>query len=108
MALSETPTKGTTVFDFLDKAEPTALEAEMKRLLTHLETTPPDDAEYEKVIDQLVKLHKLHESDNSHKRVSRDKLVDVALSIFTVLTVVNYERIHFVTTKALDIARKAR
>jgi hypothetical protein len=108
MAFNETPTKGTTVFDFLDKAEPTALEAEMKRLLTHLETTPPDEEEYEKVIDQLVKLHKLHESENSHKRVSYDKLADIALSALGILAVINHERIHVITTKALDIVKKTR
>lgn len=97
------------MFDFLNRNnEPDALEAEMKRLLDHLELTAPDTEEYEKVIDQLAKLCKLHESMNSHKRISYDKLVDAGISLITLGAIINYERIHFVTTKALDIVRKVR
>lgn len=109
MALSETPTKGTPVFNpFASNEEPYDLIPEMKRLLDHLETTPRDTEEYTTVIGHLETLIKLHESTRSQKRVSPDKLVDAAVSVLGLLLVVNHERIHVITTKALDIARKTR
>lgn len=84
-------------------------EKEIKKIYDSLELmTDPSDEEYEKAIDQLVKLHKLMESESSHRRISYDKLADLTLSALGLLVVVNHERIHVITTKALDIVRKTR
>lgn len=84
-------------------------ETEIKKIYASLELmTDPSEEEYEKAIDQLVKLHKLMESESSHRRISYDKLADLALSALGLLVVVNHERIHVITTKALDVVRKTR
>ena len=84
-------------------------EQEIKKIYASLEVmTDPSDEEYEKAIDQLVKLHKLMESESSHRRISYDKLVDVALSALGIMAVINHERINVITTKALDVVRKTR
>lgn len=84
-------------------------EKEIKKIYDSLELmTDPSEEEYEKAIDQLVKLHKLLESESSHRRVSYDKMIDFALSALGLVLVVNHERINVITTKALDVVRKTR
>ena len=91
------------------KTESSDLEKEIARLFEVMADKQPTDADYEKVADQLCKLYKLKEVDNNSKKtVSADALVNLAGSLLGILAVINYERIHVVTTKALGFVSKIR
>lgn len=92
------------------KSAPTALEMEIDRLLLALEKMPVKNSEeYSDTADQLVKLYKLKEVDNNSKtRISADKLAEIAGSLLGVLAVINYERIHVLSTKAIGFVTKVR
>lgn len=90
------------------QTEPTALETEIARLLSRAAGMSPESDEYAKIATQIVALHKLKEAETSYKRVSYDELVKVAGSLVGVLAVINYERIHVITTKALGFVMKTR
>jgi hypothetical protein len=87
------------------KAEPSALENEIARLLKVLKAEEPNTEKYDKVADQLVKLYKLKEVD-SKKRVSPDALAAAATNIAGILLVINFERVHVITTKAFGMVLK--
>lgn len=92
----------------LHHAEPSALETEIARVLKQMSTTSPNSEEYAAMADQLTKLHKLKESESSHKRVSGDTLLTVAGNLLGIVAVINYERIHVITTKATGFVMKSR
>lgn len=88
------------------KTEPNALENEIERLLEVLNNEEPNTEKYDKVADQLVKLYKLKEVD-SKKRVSPDALAAAATNIAGILLVINFERVHVITTKAFGMIFKS-
>jgi hypothetical protein len=85
--------------------EPTGLETAIDNLLKELAGPAADSNEYAKMIDQLVKLHGL-KTNESPRRPSPDALISALASIAGILLIVNFERVHVVTTKALGILPK--
>lgn len=85
--------------------EPTTLDKVIELALAELEQISPDSEQYATVVNQVVKLHALKTND-SPKRVSPDALVSAAASLLGILLIVNFERVHVVTTKALGILPK--
>jgi hypothetical protein len=97
------------MFTLKSKTESTSLELEIDALFLSLKDEPKDTEKYAATADQIVKLYKLKEVDNNSKKtVSADALVNLAGSLLGILAVINYERIHVVTTKALGFVSKIR
>lgn len=67
----------------------------------------PTSAEYAAVLDQIVKLNKLKESE-SPSRVSKDTLALIAANLTGLLVVVNSEHVGVITTKAMSMVLKPR
>lgn len=65
----------------------------------------PDQEEYQVMMKQLVKLHKLKNA--SSKRVSPDTLAIVAGNLLGIGMIVAHERVGIVTSKALNFVMKA-
>lgn len=77
----------------------------------HLIAMIDDDqgsVEYQRKVDQLVKLYELRERKNATKRVSPDTLAIVAGNLAGILMIVGHEKAHVVTSKALGFILKAR
>lgn len=90
------------------KTDPSALEEEIHRVLALMAgIDDPTDEEYQKLNEILVSLHKLNESETSHKRVSRDQILAAAVHLAGIVAIINYERIHVVTTKAGSMVLKS-
>jgi hypothetical protein len=88
-------------------SEPTGLQLVIDALEARLQKAQPDTDEYPKMVEQLGKLYKLKESD-SPKRLSPDVALTVAGNIAGILLILQYERAHVITSKALSFVLKLR
>lgn len=82
------------------------LDIVLTKIYTYLKDQPVQSSEYGDVIEHLVKLQKLKESNPS--RLSADAKAGVAANLLGILAVIGYERIHVITTKALGLVSKLR
>lgn len=88
-------------FEQIFKNDPTALEAEIHRVLGLMAAIDdPADEKYKVLNEILVSLHKLKEAETSHKRVSRDQILAALVHLVGIAAIVNYERLHSVFSKA--------
>lgn len=87
--------------------EQTGIEKAIDLILEEMLTKSSTDDDYIKMTAQLEKLYKLKEMD-SPKRVSPDTLAVIAGNIAGILLIINYERAHVITSKALGFVMKAK
>lgn len=88
-------------FEKIFKTDPSALEEEIHRVLAKMaEIDDPADEKYNTLNDQLKQLHAMKEAETSHKRISRDQLLAAGVHLIGIAAIINYERIHVVTSKA--------
>lgn len=88
-------------FEQIFKNDPSALEEEIHRVLALMaKIDDPIDARYQKLNEILVSLHKLKESETSHKRVSRDQILAALVHLVGIAAIINYERLHAIFSKA--------
>ena len=82
-----------------------AIDLALKDLITH----SPYSAEYVKALEQIEKLYKLRApKPELQKPVSLDTVLAVAGNLAGILIVINYERAHVITSKALGFIIKSR
>lgn len=83
--------------------EPSDLEKEIARLFAELnKIDDPSSEKYIAVSDQLKKLYALKEID-SKRKVSPDAVVGAVTNLAGMVLIINYERVHVITTKALGM-----
>lgn len=80
------------------------LDVVINGIYAYLTTNPVDSEKYGNVVDHLVKLQKLKESNST--RLSSDAKATIGANILGILAVICYERIHVVTTKAIGFVGK--
>lgn len=87
-------------FEKIFKNDPSALEEEIHRVLALMaEIDDPANERYKTLNEILVSLHKLKESEISHKRVSRDQILAALVHLVGIVAIINYERIHVIGSK---------
>lgn len=89
------------------KPQPTKLDETIDEALAQLKGIEVGSAEYTTKMDQITKLYALKEK-NSPKRVSPDALALIAGNLAGIVLILNYERAHVVTSKALGFVLKSR
>jgi hypothetical protein len=95
-------------FEKIFKNDPSALEEEIHRVLALMaKIDDPADDRYKTLNEILVSLHKLKESETTHKRVSRDQILAALVHLVGIVAIINYERIHVITTKAGSMVLKS-
>lgn len=87
--------------------ENTRLEKVIDVLLDRMADYDADDAEYPKMLEQLIKLYKLKEID-SQKRVSPDTLILVAGNLVGIVLILGYEKANVITSRAIGFVMKLR
>lgn len=92
---------------FTKAKKTTPYDAVITTALTKLTTIEPTAPEYAAVLDQIVKLNKLKESE-SPSRVSRDVQATIAANLIGMLVVVHSEHVGVITTKAMSLVTKLR
>lgn len=78
-------------------------------LNTHMFSLEPDSPEYDKCLNQKEKLTKsLSLETNDKFKISPDVLVTVAANLAGILLILNHERLHVATSKALSFVIKPK
>lgn len=83
------------------------LEDVIRAALKQLIDEPLGTDEYDRKVDQIAKLYDLKKHSASEK-VSKDTLYTVVANLAGILLILNYERAHVVTTKAVGFIMKPR
>jgi hypothetical protein len=85
--------------------EKTGLEKAIDGVLSEMDGVSADSDEFEKMTDQLVKLHAM-KTQESRPRISPDVKATIAANLAGILVIVGHERTHIVTSKALGFIKK--
>jgi hypothetical protein len=85
--------------------EKTGLEKAIDSVLQEMDGVNADSEEFEKMTDQLVKLHAMKTAE-SRPRISPDVKATIAANLAGILVIVGHERTHIVTSKALSFIKK--
>jgi hypothetical protein len=86
--------------------EKSHLENVIDDVLTALDQMDPRDAQYATVVDQLTKLHAL--TPKKEPWVKPEALIAVLGNLAGIVAILNHERAHVVTSKALGFVLKSR
>jgi len=87
---------------------PTHLDEVIDKVLTQMSETNSGAPEFAAMADQLTKLYKLKEIESPSSRVSPDTLAVVMGNLAGILMILNFERVHIVTSKAIGFVLKPR
>lgn len=84
------------------------LEKAITQALIKLQTIDPGTEDYDFLLEELVRLHKLRVVPpmEARKPVSADALITAGASIAGILIVVSYEHAHVIGSKALSFVLK--
>lgn len=91
----------------LSKQPDPMLIAALDRAHSALKGHDPKSDEYIKIMDQIVKLHKMKESETPSP-VSMDTLVLVTTNLVGIIMVLKHERAAIITTKAWNMVKTPR
>jgi hypothetical protein len=83
------------------KKEPSQLDDAIAQCYAKMSQLVETDAEYAKVVEQLVKLHKL-KMDEKSSGVSPDTLATIAANIAGILLVIRAEHVNIITSRAMS------
>lgn len=75
-----------------------------QKLVTYDETSE----EYAKILDQIVKLHKLEEAETSNSRISPDTLALIGANLIGLVLIIHHEQTGIITSKAFGTLLKPR
>lgn len=92
---SRKPKTETTTQELIDSAK------------SFLFTLDPTDSEYDTTLNQIERLHKLLLKDNE-ARISPDVLITVGANLLGIVLILNHERLHVVSSKALSFVIKTK
>lgn len=83
------------------------IDLAITQALSDLQSFSVDSVEYAKGVGQIKELYKLKEN-NSKKSVSPDVLVNAGANLIGILAILQYERVHVITSKALSFVMKLK
>ena len=87
------------------------LTPKLDDIIDHVQSTmltiDADSEEYPKLVDMLSELYKI-KADKAGDRFSKDAMLAVFGNLAGILLIINYERVHVVTSKALGFIIKTR
>ena len=85
------------------------LDAVILEVTEKLSLAKPGTDEYDVLAEQLAKLYDIQNNARKTKdKISKDTLLIAGANIAGILTIVNYERLNVVTSKAFQLLLKIR
>jgi hypothetical protein len=93
------------MFNFNKKKEP--IDLEIERVLEQLAKMDADSPKYKMAVDNLKVLHEAR-SCKDNAAISMDVIVMAVTNIVGILLVLDYERLHVFTSKAIGFVVKGR
>ena len=82
-------------------------DKQIRRVIRELETSEPGSDQYGKLLDRLQKLQKMRAEDRPD-RPSADTLAQVSANLIGMLLIIQYERVHVISTKALGFIPRTK
>lgn len=92
---------------FGSNKDETPLQAATNELLRELVTVNGDSEQAERIVARLTELNELKKT-NTSAPISKDVLVTAGANLAGILLILNHERAHVVTSKALAFVMKLR
>lgn len=80
-------------------------DAEIQATLVKMKDLEKTDEKYGKLLEHVTKLHKL-KAEEQPKKVNPDTKLIVAANIVGILAILNHERLHPITSKAMSFVAK--
>lgn len=96
MSSDSNPTPKVETDDVIDKLLAEAMKAE------------PGSEKFTTLVDQLEKLHKIKSIEKDNRSSKFESLLPVFGNLAGILAILNFERSHVVTSKALSFVMKSR
>ena len=94
---------------FNKKDKRSELEKEYDNAVLLLKACSPGSDAYDAQLDVVERLHKLLESDKEHKReLSPDAILGAIMQGLSIGAILQHERLHNITSKALQFVSKGR
>lgn len=96
---------------FMKKDNPNKqkLEASILEVLEQMALTDPDTEKYEVLTKRLSELYAIQNDDKkSSDKISKDTMLVAAANLAGILTIVNYEKLNVVTSKAFQLLLKVK
>lgn len=94
---------------FAKNADTSGLDDTIKYTQERMLQMDPDTDEFAETLNQLEKLYKIRTAEKqTSDHVSKDVLLTVGANLFGILAILNYERVHVVTSKALSFVLKTK
>lgn len=85
-----------------------ALEKEIERMETLMSTLDPDSKEYYRMIAQIERISDIERQNKKRFDVSGDTIVLAGVNLAGILLILQHERLHAVSTKALGFISKLK
>lgn len=85
--------------------EPSGLEKAIDSVLSEMDGLSADSDEYAKMVTQLGKLHEMKTKEGP-TRPSPDVWINNLGNLLSVLLIINFEKVHVVTSKAMTFVRR--
>lgn len=86
----------------------TGIEEAIDTVLFEMKAHDANSPEYAKMVEQLVKLNEIKQSDKTAPLISFDKMLPVIGNLAGIVAILGYERAHVVATKALGFVVKSK
>lgn len=86
------------------KRERKLLDVEMDRVISVMETVDPTDENYATMAANLVKLSQA----KTQREVDPNVVISAVSSIVGILSIISYEHLHVITSKAISFVAKTR
>jgi len=83
------------------------LDSAINRCYVAMEKLQETDDEYAKILEHLVKLHKMKE-DEKPPRVSPDTILMVAANLTGILLIIRHEHVNVITSRAMSTLIKPK
>lgn len=90
---------------FSKNKEPDPLEAALTKALVALDTKAIGTAEYEKILDEVVKLKEMQDQPD---RVSMETWALIGANLLGILIVIRHEHVNVISSHAMGMVRKLR
>lgn len=87
--------------------DPSQLQDAIARAYSELEKKAVGTTEYNNVLDQIAKLHKMQEAEKPDQ-VSMETAATIAANLVGILLIIRHEHVNVITSRALDRVTKLR
>lgn len=88
------------------KQHPTLLEMATDKAIRALNGHEIGSDDYNKILEDVVKLHKMKEEETSS--VSKDTLAIIGANLLGILLIIKHENVNVITSKAMNLVMKPR